>query len=113
MPRRVEQVSPHDEDILKYSNVPVEVAAKYIGWSSVTIKNALKQERAPFGFASQNPKTGTFSYNISPGGLVKYKHGDLPAYRLKEVMNIAAVGIEDILNEKLKGLRKAVDSIIG
>ena len=28
---------PKDEEILSYDNVPLETAAKYIGWSSVTV----------------------------------------------------------------------------
>lgn len=98
--------TPSDADIKQYCNVPVDVAARYIGWSSVTITNALKQERAPFGFASQNPETGSFSYNISPGLLVKYKNGELPTYRLKEVIKLAADGVEEVLNTRMDGLQK-------
>ena len=40
-----------DEEIMAYDNVPIDVAARYIGWSSPTIYRALREERAPFGFA--------------------------------------------------------------
>lgn len=101
--------TPTDAEILKYKNVPVDVAARYIGWSSVTITNALKQERAPFGFSSQNPNTGSFAYNISPGLLVKYKNGDLPTYKLKEVIKLAADGVEEVLNTKLRGIQTLIN----
>lgn len=67
-----------DEEIMAYDNVPIDVAARYIGWSSPTIYRALREERAPFGFAVCSGEAGTWTYNISPGLLVKYKRGDLP-----------------------------------
>ena len=74
-----------DEEIMAYDNVPIDVAARYIGWSSPTIYRALREERAPFGFAVCSEETGTWTYNISTGLLVKYKRGDLPTYRLREL----------------------------
>ena len=59
MPKRCAAVPPSDKEILGYSNVPVTVAAKYVGSSSTTIMWALQEERAPYGYATQNPKTGT------------------------------------------------------
>ena len=91
--------------------VRFDVAAQYIGWSSSTICNALKQERAPFGFAVQNPETGSWAYNISPGLLVAYKRGTLPTYRLKEVINLAAEGVERVVDAKLESVRKIADAL--
>ena len=107
MPRKMTAQTPADKDILAYNNVPVEVAAKYIGWSSCNVAWALQQERAPFGMAVQtgvNKKTGlpTFSYNISPGLLVKYKSGELQAWRLNEVLKLAADGVEQILDSRME-----------
>jgi len=103
---------PTEAEIRKHNNVPVELAARYIGWSSVTIYYALQQERAPFGFASQNPKTGTWTYNISPGLLIRYKNGDLPTYRLNEVIKMASDGVEQILAQRLDGLQKILGAAI-
>ena len=103
--------TPTDEEILALDNVRPDIAGRYIGWSSPTITNALKQERAPFGFAAQNPETGSWHYNISPGLLVAYKRGTLPTYRLKEVVNLAAEGIERVLSAKLEGLKKLTDAL--
>ena len=116
MARNCTAQPPTDEEIRRYSNVPVALAARYVGWSSATMYYALQEQRAPFGFAVKNPnvqnRTSGWSYNISPGLLIRYKHGDLPTYRLEEVINLAAEGVERVINEKLAGLQKLV-SVIG
>ena len=109
MPRKSGAITPTDEEILAMDTVRFEVAARYIGWGTDTIRNALKQERAPFGFAVQNPETGSWSYNISPGLLVAYKRGTLPTYKLKEVINLAAEGVERVVDAKLENVRKIAD----
>lgn len=105
MPRISERPAPTEKDIMSYNNVPTEVAARYIGWSSSTITKALIQERAPFGVAVQTGtgKSGrpSYAYNISPGALVKYKNGELPTWRLNEVLKLAADGIEEILDQRM------------
>lgn len=105
MPRIATHAAPTEQDILSYNNVPTEVAARYIGWSSSTITKALIQERAPFGVAVQTGtgKSGrpSYAYNISPGALIKYKNGELPTWRLNEVLKLAADGIEEILDRRL------------
>lgn len=100
-----------DEEILRYPNVPVPLAAKYIGSSTETIYRALQDERAPFGFATYNPKTGTWTNHISPGLLIKYKRGDLPTYRLGEVQKLIMEGAEELINAKLSGLKAVLDKI--
>jgi len=78
--------TPTDAEILSYNSVPVDVAAKYIGWSPCNVVFALQQERAPFGIAA---RTGcAWTYNISPGLLVKYKRGELQAWRLNEFLKL-------------------------
>lgn len=106
MARRNTADTPTDDEILSYNNVPVELAAKYIGWSSCNVAYALQQERAPFGMAAQtgeNPNTGfpNYTYNISPGLLVKYKHGELAAWRLNEVLKLAADGYQKVIDSRL------------
>lgn len=113
MARKTTVETPTDKDILSYNNVPVEVAAKYIGWSSCNVVRALQQERAPFGMAAQtgvNEKTGvpSWTYNISPGLLVKYKAGDLQAWRLNEVIKLAADGVEKIINSRMEAVAALV-----
>lgn len=104
---------PTDEDIMAYSNVPVDVAASYIGWSTPTVYAALQDDRAPFGFAVQSQKTKTWAYNISPGLLVKYHRGDLPTYRLKEVQYLITEGVEALLAAKMDGLNKVLGAVVG
>lgn len=115
MPRISTSTTPTEQDILGYNNVPLEVAAKYIGWSSSTITKALIQERAPFGVAVQtgvNEKSGrpSYAYNISPGALIKYKNGELPTWRLNEVLKLAADGIEDILDRRMDAVAELFTS---
>lgn len=101
MSRRITKDTPTDQDILSYNNVPVEVAAKYIGWSSCNVVRALQQERAPFGMAARTSES-TWTYNISPGLLVKYKAGELQAWRLNDVIKLAADGIQQLLDSKME-----------
>ncbi len=100
-----------DEEILRYPNVPVPLAAKYIGSSSETIYRALQDERAPFGFAIYNPKTETWTNHISPGLLVKYKRGELPTYRLNEVIKLFVEGAQELLDAKMSGLSRLLESV--
>lgn len=113
MPRRPDQSggSPAEEELRQYRNVPVEVAARYLGMSSTTIKYALQEGRAPFGFASQNPEKGSYTYQISPERLIRYQSGELPMYRLNEVMGIMAAAVDDMLAAKMDKLNKALKAI--
>ena len=113
MSRKIKDNTPTDEEIMSYTNVPIEVAAKYIGWSSCNVAYALQQERAPFGIAAQtgeNPETGfpKYTYNISPGLLVKYKQGELQAWRLNEVLKLAADGYRKIIDAHLAAAAEAI-----
>lgn len=113
MPRKVTADVPSEGDILRYNNVPVELAAKFIGWSDVTIRYALQEERAPFGIAAQNPKTGTWAYNISPGLLIKYKNGELQAYKLKDLSQMLADHAERIIETRVGTVSQAIGKILG
>ena len=97
-----------DEEIMAYDNVPIDVAARYIGWTSPTIYRALREERAPFGFAVCSEETGSWTYNISPGLLVKYKRGDLPTYRLRELEEVMVRHVQEALELRLAGVLGAV-----
>ncbi|MEG2679361.1 MAG: hypothetical protein RR949_05415 [Oscillospiraceae bacterium] len=91
-----------DAEILAYDNVPVEVAARYIGWCTSTIYYALQDERAPFGFATHTKNGDSWVYNISPGLLVKYKKGDLPTYKLAEVEKSMVDCVDRLLSQRLQ-----------
>lgn len=105
MARKATHNTPADEEIRSYNNVPVEVAAKYIGWSSCNIAWALQQERAPYGHAVQtgiNAKgEPTYSYNISPGLLIAYKNGTLEAWKLGGLLKMLGQEINEIINQRL------------
>lgn len=59
-----------------------------------------QRQRAPFGFATK--KSESWTYNISPGLLIKYKRGDLPTYRLEEIIELAAEGVGRVVDAKLE-----------
>lgn len=110
MPKKANYPVPTEDEILRQDNVPVEMAARFIGWSTPTLYYALQDERAPFGMAVKSPKGG-WTYNISPGLLVKYKRGDLPTYKLNEVINLAAEGVEQVLNRRMAGMDRLLAAI--
>lgn len=102
-PRVKERVVPTDTDILAYDNVPVQVAASYIGWSTTTLYYALQDGRAPFGFVSINKDASTYSgcsftYNISPGLLVAYKRGTLACPSPSEIMRVILNAVQDMVD---------------
>ena len=111
MPKRVHIEPPTEEEIMRHSNVPYELAAKYIGWSDITVRHALQQGRAQFGVAAENKVTHTWSYNISPGLLVKYKNGELPAHRLKDVLDIAAYVFSQVMGQRLDEIEKRLEDV--
>ena len=65
------------EDILKYDNVPVNVASKYLDVTPMFVRMGLRLNRLPFGSAVQTSgkEDGKWSYQISPGALVNWKEG--------------------------------------
>jgi len=111
--RRKTEAAPTDEEILAQDNVPVAMAAAYIKQSSATIYLALQQSRAPFGFASQNEKTDTWTYNISPGLLVAYKRGQLPMYRIDDIIRMAAAGVNQVIDQRLGSINQVVSHLLG
>lgn len=77
-----ERVPITDADILAYDNVPVPIAAQYIGWNANKLYYALQDHQVPFGFVVEQESSAracgaSWTYNISPGLLVAYKRGTL------------------------------------
>lgn len=113
MPRKVTVNDiPTEADLRLYQNVPVDIAAKYLSSSTITIMRALQDGRAPFGFASKNPEKDYYTYQISPERLIRYQSGELPMYCINEIIQYAAAGIEDILNEKTEKLAKVCRALL-
>ncbi len=109
MPKKATSRTPTDDEIRSYTNVPVDVAAKYIGWSTVSIYYALQQERAPFGVAvktSEDEETGrtTWTYNISPGLLVAYKNGELEAWKLSGLVKVLSCEVTTLIDSRLEDI---------
>ena len=86
-----------DEEIMAYDNVPIDVAARYIGWSSPTIYRALREERAPFGFAVCSEETGSWTYNISPGLLLE----EVMVRHVQEALDLRLAGVSALMGKVL------------
>lgn len=110
MPRQMSSPPPTEDEIMSQRNVPPYMAARYIGWGAATLYRALQEGRAPFGFAVQCEDH--WAYNISPGLLVKYRRGDLPTYRLKEVEELACEGLERLLDAKMGALKRITEAVL-
>lgn len=66
-----------DSDIKEYDNVPVEVAANYLGIPPDRLRRILRSGTMPFLGGSTGDMSGKVMYMVSPGGLVAYKNGTL------------------------------------
>lgn len=113
MSRKRTAQAPEDDEILKHNNVPFPLAASYLGWSTESLRRALQQQRAPIGMAAQNPETGSWSYNISPGALIAYKHGELEMYSLRDLVDMISGAVQRELDTRLAASRSALMQIIG
>lgn len=78
-----------DENILTYDNVPVSIAAEYLGTSQQFIRVLLQKERAPIGTAVQISGT-KWTYHVSPGLLIEYKNGKQLQTWIAETKNMLA-----------------------
>ena len=65
-----------EEEILKYDNVPISVASKYLDTSQQYIRVGLQRARLPFGTAVQVGNKNKWTYQISPGALINWKNGN-------------------------------------
>ena len=65
-----------DEDIRAYDNVPISVAADYLGIYHDRLRNAIKNGKMPFVGVSVDGEKSMFI--ISPGGLIGWKNGTIP-----------------------------------
>lgn len=102
---------PTEEEILSYRNVPANVAALFLGWPRNALCTALQDGRAPFGIAVHGKANWT--YQISPGALVKYQREGLNTFGLKELQQTMADGIEQILSAKLVALNQVLEAVSG
>jgi hypothetical protein len=80
--------------------------------SAPTIYAGLRQGRIPFGFAVENKETKTWAYNISPGGLVKYKHEGCPIIRLSELHEMMADSAKEVLDAKMQNLTRVMEAVM-
>lgn len=88
---------PTDAEIMKYRNVPVLVAAAYLGCAHQTLRESLRQGRAPFGYAVKGEESGKWTFHISPGLLVSYQNGTLRSMAESDFIREIASEIERVL----------------
>ena len=71
-----------DEEIAAFVNVPVRIAAEYLGWSIPSLYYCLQSGIFPptVGMTARHTsgKKAKYSYWISGPSLVKFRHGELP-----------------------------------
>ena len=92
---------PTEAEIRQYDNVPVGVAARYLGMGANSLYYALQDGRAPFGFSverdSEATYTGrTYTYHISPGLLIAYKNGQMQCTRSSDVVRVLRDAAEEL-----------------
>ena len=71
---------------------------------------ALQDERVPFGWAVQH--NSHWSYNISPGALVRYKREGLPMYRLKDVSEIICEDVNRLIDQRMSLVGKLTSVLL-
>ena len=71
----------------------------------------LQDERVPFGWAVQ--RNSNWAYHISPGGLVKYKHGELTMYKLRDVSDIICGDVSRMIDQRMEALGKLSAALLG
>lgn len=92
--------TPTDEEILSYTNVPLQIASAYVGQGVKALKRGLIQKTVPFGYAVENQETGTYTFQISPGLLVNYQRGVLNGISVKGAVEIMTAEIERLLSAR-------------
>lgn len=90
---------PTDDEIREMRSVPVEVAAAYIGVSPATIRNSLKQFRAPFGCALRND--AHYVYNIPGPALVRYRNEGVPGPMWHHLRDVIKDSVNECIGEAI------------
>lgn len=84
------------EELNKYKNVPVEVAAEILGIGQQHVRVALQQKTLPIGSATKLSEK-RWCYHISPGLLKEYVLGSIG---LREYFEKNKEILKEILEEK-------------
>lgn len=94
-----------DAEILSHSNVPVPLAAQYLGCSPETLRESLRQGRAPFGYGIKS-EGGKWAFHISPGLLVAYESGSLQPLNTGQLVEQLVTDVGKVLEARYKGAAK-------
>lgn len=102
--------TPTDKEIMSYNNVPIDIAARYIGIAESSMRLALREGRVNFGFAAQGAGSHLI-YNISPGGLVKYKREGLTVVPFEKIQDLLTDSVCQLVDAKLGSMRQLLDMV--
>lgn len=91
-----------DSEILSYSNVPVNIAAQYLGVSPESVRDSLQGKSAPYGYFTQKEDSNRGMYHISPGLLVAYQTGKLQAWDTIWLVEQIAAEVERVVEKRYK-----------
>lgn len=91
------KVIPTDAEIMAYNNVPILAASAYLGCAPETLRESLRQGRAPFGYATKAEDSSSWTFHISPGLLVSYQKGTLRSWAESGLVKEIASEIERVL----------------
>lgn len=102
MKKSTDKHIPTDDEIRQYQNVPVAVAARYLGISTATLYNALQAREVDFGFVSEKVSDAFYNgvsctYQISPERLIGYQRGTLPIIPVGKIKKLVRHAVIDAM----------------
>ena len=109
--KRSTAARPTEAEIRSYENVPVHIAAKFIGTSSKTLYEGLQYQLCPFGWAVQNKEAGSWRYLIPPERLIRYQNGEMADYKLDQIIRLASAGVERVVQAQMENIQRVLDAM--
>ena len=100
--------APTDEEILAYDgvDVPIPVAARYLGWTDKAVRLAIREGRAGIGVPIHD---NGIVYKCSPGGLVNLKRNGSPYVDYETirdmVKSVVAEVVTDVIQDELYDIK--------
>ena len=106
MNRRIQEKkpAPEDEEILARDNVPGEMAARERGWECKNGRAGVRASGVHVGVAVMGEKKALY-YNISPGGLVKYKREGAPVMSYETLVMMVKEAVAGVITPEVESLR--------
>lgn len=76
-----------EEDLRNCKKITCQIAASYLGISSMAVSIGMRNELLPIGFAVKNEEryTDSWSYHIIAERLIAYKHGKITNVQVENI----------------------------